>query len=93
MNVYSYTLLYQYSPRVQSGDTMCHRANRARPLALTRIIAGGKLAIIAWQQGTFAGRETNKKEYALAYCAYMVWAPLVLLQQRGRKELKSGGAK
>ena len=72
---------------------MGHMADRACPLALTRIIAGGKLAIIAWQKGTFAGRETNKKGYALTYCAYMVWALLVLLQQRGRKEIKSGGAK
>ena len=29
-------------------------------LALTRIIAGGKLAITVWQKGSFAGRETNK---------------------------------
>ena len=76
--MYIRILLYQYSPHVQSGDTMGHRADRARPLALTRIIAGGKLAIIAWQKGTFAGRETNKKGFALTYCAYMVWAPLVL---------------
>ena len=43
------------------SDTMGHRADRARPLTLTRIIAGGKLAIIAWQKSSFAGRETNKK--------------------------------